>query len=228
MSMAEFYLESGIDPGDPASMEAWMSGAITGNVNGAWEYAGRKYLQEDPIQNSTRNLELTGDKNLEFHSTKQRMDLKDSLGRADNTVPIPPVYLKMKTVDMHMLDPLAGLKQAHSSASTETAASQPPALCDLSTLAYKCKERHDQWQAMLKAAADESSPLCSVGSDMIISMKVTLKHYFRMFVILKSHIQEYIKQRQDVHTVCVSNTQHWSHHPHKLVHVIRRQAFAQT
>ena len=45
MSIAEFYIENGIDPGDPASFDAWMVGHERGSMDGGWEYAGQKAAQ---------------------------------------------------------------------------------------------------------------------------------------------------------------------------------------
>ena len=42
MSIAEFYMENGIDPGDPDSLDAYLDGASEGNHDGAWAYAGMR------------------------------------------------------------------------------------------------------------------------------------------------------------------------------------------
>jgi hypothetical protein len=42
MSIAEFYIEHGIDPSDPASYDAWAEGAADGDYDGGWVYAGMK------------------------------------------------------------------------------------------------------------------------------------------------------------------------------------------
>ena len=42
MSIAEFYMENGIDPGDPDSFDAYLDGASEGNHDGAWAYAGMR------------------------------------------------------------------------------------------------------------------------------------------------------------------------------------------
>ena len=46
MGMGAFYIENGIDPGDPASFDAFMEGQARGSMDGAWEYAGRKAAQQ--------------------------------------------------------------------------------------------------------------------------------------------------------------------------------------
>ena len=42
MSIAEFYIDNGIDPGDPDSFDAWMAGAAHGDYDGAWVYRAVK------------------------------------------------------------------------------------------------------------------------------------------------------------------------------------------
>ena len=44
--MGTFCIENGIDPGDPASFDAFMEGHARGSMDGAWEYAGRKAAQQ--------------------------------------------------------------------------------------------------------------------------------------------------------------------------------------
>ena len=46
MSIAEFYIENGIDPGDPDSFDAWMHDhAEFGSSDGAWRYAGERMAE---------------------------------------------------------------------------------------------------------------------------------------------------------------------------------------
>ena len=40
-SIADFYIDNGIDPTDPDSFDAWLDGAEEGHNDGGWAYAGR-------------------------------------------------------------------------------------------------------------------------------------------------------------------------------------------
>ena len=47
MSIAEFYIDNGIDPGDPHSFDAFMQGLEEGHSDGGWAYAARHGMFRD-------------------------------------------------------------------------------------------------------------------------------------------------------------------------------------
>jgi len=73
MSIAEFYVENGIDPSDPDSYDAWLAGAMNGDPNGAWEYAGQRAYQHE---------EADGYKEAIFFAWEQaKEEARNRLGR---------------------------------------------------------------------------------------------------------------------------------------------------
>eukprot|EP01006_Ploeotia_vitrea_P049227 TRINITY_DN67322_c4_g3_i1.p1 TRINITY_DN67322_c4_g3~~TRINITY_DN67322_c4_g3_i1.p1 ORF type:complete len:208 (-),score=16.26 TRINITY_DN67322_c4_g3_i1:194-754(-) len=68
MSMAEFYIDNGIDPSDPNSMNAFLQGCAEGHSDGAWEYAGLKCMREmkGDIHTATPASDITKDKVTQF------------------------------------------------------------------------------------------------------------------------------------------------------------------
>ena len=53
MSIASFYIDNGIDPGDPDSLDAFLGGLAHGSSDGAWAYRGARAAGM-PYENSPR------------------------------------------------------------------------------------------------------------------------------------------------------------------------------
>lgn len=49
MSIASFYIENGIDPGDPGSLDAFLGGIAEGHQDGAWCYKATQECSEDEV-----------------------------------------------------------------------------------------------------------------------------------------------------------------------------------
>ena len=46
MSIADFYIDNGIDAEDPGSMDAFLGGLERGHQDGAWQRKGQQFMQE--------------------------------------------------------------------------------------------------------------------------------------------------------------------------------------